>query len=231
MIRALVFDFDGLIIDTETPSYHAFCEVYREYGAELPVEMYSKCIGTTFEHFDPYLYLSECVGKTIDPKLINTRFKAVYSKLMSDSALRPGVVEYLQSARKLQLKTAIATSSSISWIGPYLQRFKLTDYFDYITTADEVSKVKPDPELYLQSLSKLGVAAEEAVSFEDSLNGFRAAKAAGLNCVVVPNEMTRQFAFADYDLMMDSMADRSLEEVIQLLQEHRRVNEQDGSGR
>ncbi|GGD55259.1 HAD family hydrolase [Paenibacillus nasutitermitis] len=227
MIRAVVFDFDGLIIDTETPSYHAFCEVYREYGAELPFEMYAKCVGTTFEHFDPHLYLSECVGEAIDPKLVNTRFRAVYSRLMSESALRPGVVEYLQTARKLQIKTAIATSASLSWVEPYLQRFELKDYFDHITTADDVSKVKPDPELYLQSLSKLGVAAEEAISFEDSLNGFKAARAAGLNCVVVPNEMTKQFAFADYDLMMDSMADRSLEEVIHLLS---RVNESNRSG-
>lgn len=224
MIRAVVFDFDGLIIDTETPSYHAFCEVYREYGAELPLAEYAKCVGTSHDLFNPYTYISDCLGETIDPEVVRTKFQAIYSKLLFESALRPGVMDYLKTARKLNLKTALATSSTISWIEPFFNQFQLTEYFDYVTTADEVSKVKPDPELYLKSLSKLQVAADEAVSFEDSLNGFNAARTAGLHCVVVPNEMTRQFAFADYDLLIDSMTDKSLEEVIAFLSARHKVN-------
>lgn len=120
----------------------------------------------------------------------------------------------MAAAKKLNLKIGLASSSRISWIEPYLTKHHLAHYFDSICTADHVENVKPDAELYLQSINKLNVAANEAISFEDSLNGFRAAKAAGLHCVIVPNELTKDFEFSDYDLIMSSMKDKELNEVI-----------------
>jgi putative hydrolase of the HAD superfamily len=83
LIKALIFDFDGLIIDTETPSYYAFRQVYHEYGVELPQEMYAKCVGTSFDHFNPYTYISECVDKSIDAAEIKSKFKVIYYEIAS----------------------------------------------------------------------------------------------------------------------------------------------------
>ncbi|MFC5652332.1 HAD family hydrolase [Paenibacillus solisilvae] len=214
MIKAVVFDFDGLIIDTETPCYHAFNKIYREYGAELPLPLYAQCVGTSFDQFNPYTYLSEVAGETIEHSLIKDRFKLYHAEMLIETGLRPGVMQYLEAAKQLNLKIGLASSSPIAWIEPYLSKFNLRPYFDSLATADDVSLVKPDPELYLLSLQRLGVHAEEAISFEDSLNGFHAARTAGLHCVVVPNELTKLFDFSGYDLLLGSMEDMALTEVI-----------------
>ena len=219
MISAIVFDFDGLIIDTETPSYIAFKEIYHEYGIDLPLSVYAQCIGTSFQHFNPYTYLSEQVN--IDEERVRRQFKAKYADLLELAELRPGVTDYLESAKRLQLKIGLASSSNLSWIEPHLKKFEIFPYFDTIQTADLVRNVKPNPELYVRALQALEVKGDQAIAFEDSLNGFKAAKAAGLNCVIVPNEVTRHFEFADYDLMVPSMADKKLDEVIEII-EHRK---------
>ncbi|WP_441907758.1 HAD family hydrolase [Paenibacillus sp. MCAF9] len=218
MIKALVFDFDGLIIDTETPSYYAFRQVYEEYGVELPVTLYAKCVGTSLDQFNPYTYIADCVTETIDLAAVKAKFKEVYAELLKSADLRPGVIDYLNEAKRMNLKVGLASSSQLSWIKPYLVKHQLDHYFDKFSTADEVERVKPNPELYLLALQKLGVEASEAISFEDSLNGFLAAKAAGLHTVIVPNELTKDFAFMDYDLLIPSMADRSLSELIETIE-------------
>ena len=214
MIKAIVFDFDGLIIDTETPAYEAFREVFREHGAELALETYAQCIGTTFAVFNPINYLEECLGRSVDREAVDARVNARHRRLLEQASLRPGVRDYLEAGRSAGLRIGLATSSGDAWIDPYLERFKLRGYFDSITTANQVANVKPDPELYLKSLAKLGVNGSEAVAFEDSLNGLNAAKAAGLHCVVVPNPSTRHFPFRDHDLMLGSMEEMSLADVI-----------------
>lgn len=214
MIKALVFDFDGLILDTETPSYEAFLEIYRDYGIELPLETYAQCIGTTFEVFNPYSYLSECLGQGIDTDLVKNQFRTKYRERLECQKLRSGVTDYLEEATQLNLKIGLASSSSLAWIQPYLERYNLANYFSSICTSDHVEKVKPDPELYIQSLNNLGVSGEETISFEDSLNGLKAAKAAGLNCVIVPNELTKYSPFFEHNLLINSMRDMSLEQVI-----------------
>lgn len=217
MIKALVFDFDGLIIDTETPSYEAFFEIYRGYGVELPLKTYAQCIGTTFEAFNPYSYLSECLEKEIDTDLVRNQFRTEYRNRLECQTLRPGVTDYLEAATQLNLKIGLASSSSLSWIQPYLERHNLAAYFSSICTSDHVAKVKPDPELYMQSLDNLGVSGEEAIAFEDSLNGLKAAKSAGLHCVIVPNEVTRYSPFCEHNLMINSMSDLPLEQVIRAI--------------
>lgn len=215
MIKAIVFDFDGLIVDTETPSYSAFQTVYRSYGLELPLSEYARCIGTSFEQYDPYMQLMNESGADRDS--LKTAFKREYGRLLEQVGLRPGVEAYLHAAKRLDLKVGLASSSALAWIEPYLNKHGLLRYFDTMQTADLVNKVKPDPELYLRALAALGVSGNEAVAFEDSLNGLKAAKAAGLKCVVVPNDVTRHFSFETQDLVIPSMADMELEEVIGLL--------------
>ena len=218
MIKAIVFDFDGLIIDTETPAYEAFREVFRTYEVELLLDTYAQCIGTTFAVFNPFNYLAEQLGKEIDHETVKRLVDERYEQLLDETTLRPGVLDYLAEAQARGLRIGLATSSPSSWINPYFDRFGLRQYFHSVTTADDVANVKPDPELYLKSLNKLGVTGSEAIAFEDSLNGLRAAKAAGLFCAIVPNPSTRHFPFRHHDLELDSMADMPLADVIRRIE-------------
>lgn len=218
MIKAIVFDFDGLIIDTETPAYEAFREVFRTYGVELSLDTYAQCIGTSFAVFNPFNYLEERLGREIDSETVKRQVDEHHHKLLEQATLRPGVLDYLNDARARGLRIGLATSSPLSWINPYFDRFDLRRHFDSISTSDEVANVKPDPELYLKSLAKLDVAGSEAIAFEDSLNGLRAAKAAGLHCTVVPNPSTQHFPFQHHDLMLGSMEDMPLGDVIRRIE-------------
>ncbi|EGL83229.1 Haloacid dehalogenase domain protein hydrolase [Caldalkalibacillus thermarum TA2.A1] len=133
---------------------------------------------------------------------------------LEHETLRPGVLAYLQEAKQLGLKVGLASSSSHQWVMEHLERYNIAHYFDSIHTADTVKQVKPHPELYEQAVNALGVSADEAVAFEDSLNGLKAAKSAGLYCVIVPNPTTAALPFEGFDLRLQSMEELSLQEVI-----------------
>jgi putative hydrolase of the HAD superfamily len=211
MIKAVIFDFDGLIIDTETPWYEVYAEIYREHGVLISMEHWAAFVGTDF---DPLTHLEGCLQKPVDRPALAKRAAERHVAIMEGMGLRPGVEEYLQAAKRMKLKIGLASSSSFSWVERFLRQYNLLGYFDCIRTADNVKKVKPDPELYVQAIACLDIAAEEAVAFEDSVNGLRAAKAAGVNCVVVPNPTTAHLLFEGYDLRIDSMDQAELAEVI-----------------
>ncbi|OXM14723.1 HAD family hydrolase [Paenibacillus herberti] len=223
-IKAVVFDFDGLIIDTETPSYEAFDRIYREHGAELPLETFAQCVGTSFAVFDPYDYLEKTIGRPLERQLIQSRYNEIYTEIVHESTVLPGVRENLQRARELGLAVGLASSSSWSWIEPLLKAHDLKGYFNSFQMKDKVKRIKPDPELYLASLAALEVQGYEAVSFEDSLHGFTAARAAGLRTVVIPNSVTRHMSFPGADVQLESMADMKLDELLALIE--RRSNNQ-----
>lgn len=213
-IRAIVFDFDGLIIDTETPWYQAYKEVFATYDVDLPLEVWGKVIGTTFDVFDPIEYLQKQAGQNVDRKEIVAATRIIFDEIMSTQQLRLGVLRYLQTAQKLGLKIGLATSSNRRWIDTYFERYDLGHYFETIMTADDVDEVKPNPALYLQAMDALGVQGHETIVFEDSLNGLRAAKAAGAYCVVVPNRVTSFMTFEKHDLRISSMGDVTLENIL-----------------
>ncbi|CAM3756584.1 HAD family hydrolase [Cohnella lubricantis] len=195
MIKALIFDFDGTIIDTETAWYAAFREAYQQYEVELTLEMYSRCIGTSLHVFNPYEYLMTDLGLPIDKESFASAVRVRHAELMSREQVRPGVADYLEQARERGLKIGLATSSKRDWIDEHMERLGIGHYFECISTADDVARVKPDPELYLRTLAGLGVEAHEAVALEDSPNGAKAAVAAGIPCVLAPNEITWTLAF------------------------------------
>lgn len=199
MIKAIIFDFDGTIIDTETAWYHAFRDAYQEHGVELGVEQYSQCLGTSLHVFNPYEYLATDLGLPIDKAAFRSKVRADHSAKMALEEVRSGIREYLQMAKESGLKIGLATSSERAWIDKYMDQLGIRDYFEVIRTADDVSKVKPDPELYLSALEALGVHPNEAVAIEDSPNGSRAAVAAGMHCVIVPNTLTKLLAFDPSD--------------------------------
>lgn len=214
MISALIFDFDGTIIDTETPWYHAYRDLYEQFGVDLPLETWGQCIGTTFAAFNPHTYLEECANQTIDHEFMKTTTKEKYQSYMTSQGLRPGVLDYLEAAAQSGLKLAIASSSSRKWVYSYLESHRIKHYFDFVITADDVEQVKPSPELYLKALDSLQVSPRQAIAFEDSRNGLSAAKSAGIPCVIVPNDVTRYMDFDGYVHRIESMQDIKLDSLL-----------------
>ncbi|WP_419876205.1 HAD family hydrolase [Candidatus Pristimantibacillus sp. PTI5] len=195
MIKAIVFDFDGTIIDTETAWYHAFREAYSEHGVELTLEQYSGCIGTSLHTFNPYEYLMTDLKLPIDKDAFRDSVHLQHTALMQSEQVRTGILDYLNEAQDSGMKIGLASSSPRAWIDKYLEQLEIAHYFETIRTADDVARVKPDPELYRQTLAALGVEAGEAVAIEDSPNGARAALAAGMSCIIVPNTITKSLPF------------------------------------
>jgi HAD superfamily hydrolase (TIGR01509 family) len=209
-VRAFLFDFDGLILDTELPSRAGWEHVYREHGHELPPDLWATVVGTTHAPFDPMAHLEELVGEPVEREAVNERRRAHEFALIEAEELRPGIADYLAAAERLGLKRAIVSSSPRAWVDMHLERLEQSVGWDAICTADrDPARAKPAPVLYLEALELLGLGADEAVAFEDSPNGVLAARAAGVFCIAVPNEVTRELGLAEAgaDIVLDSLAD------------------------
>lgn len=216
MIKALIFDFDGLIIDTETPEYDSWSEVFSSYGIELDRRVWEGSIGGA--GLDLYRLLEELSGKLPEPEVVRRRARQRYLERVERNPILPGVVDYINAAKKMGLRMAVASSSRSGWASGHLESRKLLHNFEFILSAADVSNVKPDPELYETAVQRLGVGGHEALALEDSFNGLVSAKAAGLHCVVVPSPMTRHMNFAKADLRLDSLANMTLDKLLQELQ-------------
>jgi HAD superfamily hydrolase (TIGR01509 family) len=217
-IRGLLFDFDGLLVDTESPSRLVWEELYREHGFDLPHEQWAGNVGTLDEPFEPLSHLEELLGRGLDRSALTQRRRARELELIELEDLRPGVEEYLDEAERRELATGIVSSSSVEWIEPILRRLERSHEWDTIVAADgDVARAKPRPTLYLDALAALELGADEAIAFEDSPNGVTAAKAAGIYCVAVPNPITATLAFDEADLILESFADLPLPELLRRL--------------
>ena len=221
-VRAFLFDFDGLILDTELASRAGWELLYSDHGHELPADLWATLVGTTHAPWSPGEHLEELVGEPLDWDALHERRYAHEIALIEAEELRPGIAEYFAAARQHDLKRAIVSSSSRRWVDMHLERLEETIGWDAICTADgDRTRAKPAPVLYLEALGLLEVDAGEAVAFEDSPNGVLAAKAGGVFCVAVPNEVTRGLGLheAGADIVLDSLADLPPETLLSQLEE------------
>lgn len=214
MIEAIVFDFDGLIIETELPIYQTWLDLYTAYGQRLSLDTWQGIIGTQHSSFNPYIDLEERTRKYIDWDVVETQRKISELDLVNQKPLLPGVIEILESAKSMGLKIGLASSSYHEWVDYHLIRRNIFKYFQTIKCADDVVKTKPDPELYQQALDDLGVSASSAFAIEDSPLGALAAKRAGLYCVVVPSVLTRDMEFEAADIKLHSLDELTLQAII-----------------
>jgi HAD superfamily hydrolase (TIGR01509 family) len=217
--RALIFDFDGLILDTEGPDFESWQETYRSYGAALSFAEWARWIGTMGD-FDPYDYLEKQLGHPVDRAAVRGMRRARFAELMADKSILPGVRGYVDGARRLGLKLGIASSSSREWILRNLGLLGLEPFFDVIRCRDDVERTKPDPGVYLAALDALVVEPQQAIALEDSPNGILAAKRAGMYCVAVPNALTRQLSLDHADLQLESLAELPLEGLLAIADQH-----------
>jgi HAD superfamily hydrolase (TIGR01509 family) len=222
-IRGLVFDFDGLILDTETPTFRAWQEVYVEHGCELPFDEWVKGLGhgEATRPWDPCDHLERLIGREIDREALQGRRRGRRDALMAEEVIRPGVEAYLAEAHRLGLGLAVASSSPHEWVDEHLERLSLMHHFAAVKCAGDVPHAKPAPDLYLAAVEALGVAPAEAIALEDSPTGLWAAKRAGLFAVAVPNAITGQLPLDHADLRLTSLEEVGLVELIRRAEEER----------
>lgn len=214
VIEALIFDFDGLIVDTEGPVYQAWREVYEQHGQELRLELWQTVIGRGSNWFDPLQELERRLGRSLDRDRLSAARRVREMELVVALPVLPGVQEWRAGAAGLGLQLGVASSSSRAWVTGHLDRLGLGDGWGAIRCRDDVARAKPDPDLYLAVTEALGVPPGAALAIEDSPNGIAAAKAAGLFCVAVPNPLTAALDFSAADIQLSSLADSDLESVI-----------------
>lgn len=217
MIKALIFDFDGLILDTETPEFDAWREIYREFGHDLNMQMWGQIVGgMSASSFRPHPYLESLTGRDLAPLNLSTRAKDESLARIVALPPLPGVLDMLHAAQRAGLRLAVASSSSHRWVDGHLRRLGLDSFFEAVRCSDDVAATKPQPDLYLSALNALQVSPLEAIAFEDSPHGVTAARSAGLFVVAIPNPITAQLTFINESLRLHSMADLSLSELLAL---------------
>ncbi len=218
VIRALVFDFDGLILDTQTAEHQAWQEIYLEHGSELPLDQWRACGTPNAPAFDPCDQLERQLGELVDREQLCRRHRHRATELLGGRSILPGVSEFIGRARERNMLLAVASCSPRSWVQGNLQRLALESNFDVIRCAEDVSRVKPDPELHLSVSRALGVEPEDSIAIEDSPIGIAAAKAAGFYCVSIPNSLTRSLSMDAADLVLVSLTAITLDEVVERAQ-------------
>jgi HAD superfamily hydrolase (TIGR01509 family) len=204
MIQALIFDFDGLLVDTETPAFESWCQLYAEHGHDLALELWQGALGTS-HGFDAAGHLAQLATDPIDRVELLARRQAIKHALSAAQPLLPGARELLAQARELGLPCAVASSSSREWVVGWLRQHGIEDQFACVRTADDVQLTKPAPDLFLSAASCLGVPPGRCLVFEDSPNGVLAARAAAMPCVLVPGAITRRLTLPSADLVIDSL--------------------------
>ncbi len=213
-MKALIFDFDGLILDSETVAYQSWQEIYQEHHCTLPLEKWVLRVGGSIALFDAHTYLESLIGQTISRQELDTKRIQRQLELLSMYSALPGVEKLITDARSLGLLVGLASSSERNWVLGHLTRLHLDASFDCIKCCEDVTHTKPHPELYLSVLDALDILPEQAMALEDSPNGIRAAQSAGIFSIAIPNAITNHLSFEHADLRLASLMDVTVEHLI-----------------
>ncbi len=210
MIRAVIFDFDGLILDTETPLIDAYAEVHRAHDVAFDRAAFIRSVGHAEYAFDPWHGFSPHA----DRAALEAERRTHKDALIQQQQVLPGVVPLLDDARRLGLRIGLASNSEHAWVEPHLARLGLLDRFEFLACREDAPSPKPEPDLYRLVLNRFGLRGIEAIAFEDSFTGSLAAKRANLWTVAVPGPSTAHHDLSHADLRVKSLAEVRLENLI-----------------
>jgi putative hydrolase of the HAD superfamily len=213
MLKGFIFDFDGLILDTETPAFHAWQKIFAKYGCKLPLNIWISYIGAAEQYFDPLIYLhsiSSCVVN--DAEIVDDYNKSVEELVLKEQLL-PGIFELIKNVKSKRYKLAIASSSPINWVKKYSTHFGIHDFIDCYVTREDVNHTKPDPDLYLLALKKLNLDPNSVIALEDSPYGVEAAKKACIFTIAIPSNLTQHLDFSAADMVIPSALAINIEQL------------------
>ena len=203
---AVLFDFDGILVDTEWAIYQAWVGTFRDHGQELPLSLYTRCIGSDFDAWSPKTYLEDLTQLGFDwVKMDADRQVGIRSALEQEGPIH-GVVDLLGEIREKGIPAAVVSSSSHFWVDGWLEKLSLREFFTEVVCKGDAPRIKPAPDLYLEAARRLDVEAGECLVIEDSLNGLVSAHAAGMKAWIVPNRVTAGLDFSLADRVLADFA-------------------------
>lgn len=208
---AVFFDFDGILVDTEWAIYEAWLKTFREHGQELPLSLYTRCIGTDFDAWSPKLHLEDLTKLEFDWIEKDKHRQVEIRAALEEQGPIDGVVEVLNMLKEARIPLAVVSSSSHAWVDGWLERLDLRKYFNEVVCKGDARRIKPAPDLYLAAAVKLEVKPVESLVIEDSLNGLIAAKRAGMRAWIVPNRVTCGLDFSEADKVFSGFAEVAIE--------------------
>lgn len=213
---AVLFDFDGTLWDPEPLIYQAHAELFADAGAELTLAAWTEAVGQI--DVDIWRHLGRATGRSVDPAALDVRLDRRLADLLGTVGARPGISELLQTVDSSGLRRAIVSNSRRDWVDRYSAQCGIAEGWRGVHCADgNPHRAKPSPALYLAALENLAIPPEQALVFEDSPTGVRAAKAAGITCVAVTNPVTETLDLGGADLRFDSFEDVDLSQVLEKL--------------
>ncbi len=217
MIRAIVFDFDGLILETERPQYEAWRDVYASFGQALPEQAWLEVMGKPVKIDLFPRRLAAILKRDLDIDAVIAQYREVVAKRLDKQPIQPGVLDVIRDAQALGFKLAVASGSTHRWVDGHLERLGILKHFQGTVCCEDTQRHKPDPDPYLRACEMLGVEPASALALEDSALGITAAKAAGMSAIAVPTAMTGYQDFSHADLVLESLAGVGLRGILEKL--------------
>lgn len=211
--KGIIFDFDGVLVDTEWAIYQSWVKLFAREGQEISIETYSPCLGAGYSHWNPVDYLEALTGKTYNWEIETPARQAVLEADLELMGLMPGAQELIDWCQSQHIPMAVASSSSRRWVAGWLNKLNIYDKFAGVFTRTDGYPVKPDPSLFLAAQESINVATEDCIIIEDSENGTISAQRAQISCVAVPNRMTQHSDFSRAAIVVNN-----LHELLCLLQ-------------
>lgn len=204
---AVLFDFDGVLVDTEWAIYQAWLRTFQTHGHELPLEVYTHCIGSDFATWSPKTHLEEISGLAFDWHDLDARRQEEILRDLAHHRPMCGALDLLDQLERAEIRRAVVSSSSHHWVDGWLEKLKFAENFESVVCRGDAARIKPAPDLYIEAARRLVVAPADCLVIEDSLNGVRAAKGAGMTAWVVPNRVTAGLDFSEADLVFASLVE------------------------
>lgn len=217
-IKALLFDFDGLILDTEYPLFQVWQDEFLTYGQNLEIETWAIGLGTSHTGNEIFNDLDKHFKFEINRADFIKKCEKRAIKKIINQPIQPGVEQYIKVAKNLGLKLGVASSSERTWVIGHLKRLGIIANFDCVFCQEDVKKVKPDPELFNRVLEYFRITPDQAVVFEDSPNGISAAISAGIMCVAVQNSVSRHLKITHADIVLESLEQIPLEQLLEKIE-------------
>jgi HAD superfamily hydrolase (TIGR01509 family) len=208
---AILFDFDGVLVDTEWAIYQSWRRVFEAHDHDLPLEIYTRCIGSDFASWSPKSHLEDLTGLAFDWHHLDARRQEEIMAELDGTGPMNGVREILGKLPLAGLAAAVVSSSSHRWVDGWLEKLGLSGHFATTVCRGDAPRIKPAPDLFLEAARRLDVAPRDCLVIEDSANGLHAAKDAGMRVWVVPNRVTAGLDFSAADRVFSSMEECALE--------------------
>lgn len=213
-IQSVIFDFDGVILDTEQARYDAWEAIYQSFGHTLPVDIWIKSIGRSKYAVDPFELLQKLTGKSLDTEKIRDLQRTKSYENVRGLPLLPGVKKCILEAVALKLKVGIASSSSRIWVQRHLKERGLLKYFDVLVCKEDTDYHKPSPFHYLTALKKLNCSPDYSVAIEDSPLGIESAIKSGMYCIAVACNLTKNMDLSGAHRIEESLQNVSFARIM-----------------